>query len=166
MIKVSHHWLAALNGLIWLCIGVILLNLGLNFMVESILESNLALVKRPLLDPLSHLLGSRDNALIGLLSFCLLVGFVKGRLVFQKAVIRGIQRIRTLPNPAPLSQIYDKKYYILLGCMLLLSVGLRFVSLDIRGAIDIAVGVALVQGAVLYFRSALQLRGCLESPIE
>lgn len=157
MFKLNHLWLATLNGFIWLSVGIGLGGVGLNFIVTSILQQNLNHLHRPILDPLSSLAGGMDQAALFLIGFCLLVGFAKGHFVLRKAVERGVNHIRSLPNPASISQLYAKKYYLLLGVMVLLGVGLRFTALDIRGAVDLAVGTALIRGACSYFNAARRL---------
>lgn len=158
MLKVSHTTLIVLSGLVWLGIGTMLFFLGLNFLVESILKENLQTLSRPLLDPLASLVGDFDTALFILLALGLVIGYAKGYFVLSKSVKKGVERIIGLPNPAPLSQIYTRKYYILLGSMVLLGMAVRFAPLDIRGAVDIAIGYALVTGAIQYFKSAFQVR--------
>lgn len=158
MLKVSHTTMVVLSGLIWLAIGCLLLPLGLNFIVESILQDNILTLSRPLLDPLSSITGGRDQAALVLIALALWVGFIKGRYVFAKTVQKSVERILTLPNPARLSQLYTKKYYLLLGSMFLIGFLVRFAPLDIRGFIDIIIGSALIHGAMLYFRKAFFIR--------
>ncbi|CUI16546.1 Conserved putative membrane protein [Candidatus Protochlamydia naegleriophila] len=158
MFKVSHTTLVVISGLIWLAVGCLLLPLGLNFIVESILKDNLTTMSRPLLDPLMSLTGGPDQAVLVLIAIALWVGFIKGRFVFAKTVQSSVDRIRSLPNPANISQIYTKKYYILLGSMILLGVLMRFTPIDVRGAVDVIIGSALIQGAMLYFRRAFSTR--------
>ncbi|WP_068468431.1 hypothetical protein [Candidatus Protochlamydia phocaeensis] len=158
MLKVSHTTLVVLSGLIWLAIGCFLLPLGLNFIVASILKENLATMQRPLLDNLVNLAGGWDQAALIVIAIALWLGFMKGRYVFSKTVEKSVERILTLPNPAPLSRLYTKKYFILLGVMVLLGFVVRFAPLDVRGGVDVIIGTALIQGAMLYFRRAFSIR--------
>lgn len=158
MLKASHTTLIVLSGLIWFAIGCFLLPLGLNFVVESILNENLITKHRPILDHLAPYIGGIDTAALIFIAFCLLVGYLKGRYVFSKTVQRGVERILMLPNPTSLANIYTKKYYLLLGSMVFLGVLVRLTTLDIRGGVDIIIGSALINGAILYFRCALQER--------
>lgn len=158
MFKVNHVTMIVLSGLVWLVVGCFLLPLGLNFIVGSILKENLITVHRPVLDFLAPFAGGVDSAALLWIVFALLVGFFKGRYVFAKTVQRSVTRILALPNPAPLSQIYPLAYYILLGSMILLGVLVRFAPLDVRGGVDVAVGAALINGAMLYFRQAWNTR--------
>lgn len=154
MFKVSHTAMIVLSGIIWLGIGCMLLSLGLNFIVESFLKDNLAAMKRPILDALAPLLGGVEQAALMLIVIALLVGFAKGKFVFKKTVGRTVARIRALPNPASLFQIYPKSYYFLLALMFFLGFIVRFFALDVRGAVDVVIGSALINGSMLYFRQA------------
>ncbi len=155
MFKVSHTFMIIFSGLIWFAMGLFLMSLGLNLVITSILSENLTTLKRPLLDFFAHLLNGYDQGAIIVIAFALIVGFFKGRFVLKKTVGRTIARIRALPNPAPFSQIYHKAYYLLIGLMACLGFILRFFPLDVRGAVDIAVGSALINGAILYLRHAI-----------
>lgn len=153
MFKVSHATLIFLSGFVWLTVGCFLLPLGLNFIVDALLVEN-ANQSYPVLKFLSPYVGGLDTAALLWISFSLMIGFIKGRRVFSKSVNRSVNRILSLPNPSSLSKMYTPAYYILLGSMVLLGVLVRFAPLDIRGGVDVAVGSALINGAVLYFRQA------------
>lgn len=152
MFKLSHTAMIVISGIIWLGIGCMLLSLGLNFIVESFLKDNLATMKRPILDLLSPLVGGVEPAAIMLIAIALLIGFMKGKFVFKKTVGRTVARICALPNPAPFIQIYPKSYYFLLALMFFLGFVVRFFPLDVRGAVDVVIGCALINGSMLYFR--------------
>jgi hypothetical protein len=59
-----------------------------------------------------------------------------------------------------LTQIYSPTYYLLIGIMIGLGLSLKIFGLpiDIRGLVDVTIGAALINGAMLYFRSAFQLK--------
>ncbi len=135
-----------------------LLSMGLNFIVGSILSENLHTMSRPILDFLAPYVGGLDEAALSLILLGLLIGFMKGRVVFSKTVGKTVARILTMPNPAPLTRIYTKGYYFLLGGMILLGFLVRFLPNDIRGFVDVAIGSALINGAMLYFRQAYRIR--------
>jgi hypothetical protein len=157
MLKMSHSALIIISGVIWLVIGCMLLSMGLNFIVSSILKDNLILMKRPIIDFFSSFTGGPDQGALVLIALALLVGFAKGKFVFKKTVNRTVSRIRSLPNPAPLTQIYARGYYLLLGLMFFLGFIVRFLPLDIRGGVDVIIGSALLNGSMLYFRQAYSL---------
>lgn len=163
MLKVSHVTLIALSGLVWLVVGCFLLPLGLNFVIEALLKENAAL-PLPVLNFLAPYVGGIDQAALVWIALMLFVGFLKGRSVFAKSVKRSVDRILTLPNPASLKLMYSPSYYLLLGSMALLGVLVRFTTLDIRGGVDIAIGSALINGAMLYFRAAWKARKQTSSP--
>lgn len=157
MPKVSHFTLIFLSGLVWLAVGCFLLPLGLNFIVECLLKEN-ATLPHPILNFLAPYAGGLDQAALILIVFALFIGFLKGRRVFAKSVQRSVNRILTLPNPASLSKIYTPAYYLLLGSMVLLGILVRFTTQDIRGGVDVAIGSALINGAMLYFKQAWLVR--------
>jgi hypothetical protein len=94
------------------------------------------------------------------LAFGIVVGYFKGRHVLAKSAEKGVQRLRQFPNPTPLSSIYSAKYYLLLGGMMGLGFSIKFFGLpnDIRGFVDVAIGLALLYGATIYFGHALVMR--------
>jgi hypothetical protein len=157
MFKVSHAALIFISGFVWLAVGCFLLPLGLNFVVEALLRENAA-QPHPILHFLAPYVGGMDSAAMIWIAIALLIGSVKGRTVFAKSVQRSVNRILAMPNPASLSKIYTPAYYLLLGSMVLLGVLVRFTPQDIRGGVDIAVGAALINGAMLYFRQAWAAR--------
>ncbi len=150
MFKVSHNALIIISGCIWLAIGCFLLPLGLNFLIKSI-DPNVD-ISRPLLNFLSPYAQGLDQAALLLVALALAIGYMKGTKIFSKTVQRSVDRILTLTNPASISQIYTKKYCILLGVMVLLGILVRFLPNDIRGFIDVIIGSALINGAELFFR--------------
>lgn len=155
--KLSHKTLILLSGMIWMVIGCFLLSLGLGFILESVeigrtkFEGNF-----PLVDSLMPYLGGLEQAALILIVFGLFIGYLKGRYVLGKSAVKGVQRIQTFPNPTELSNIYSKKYYILLGTMVGLGMSIKYLGLssDIRGVVDVIIGSALINGAMLYFRLA------------
>lgn len=160
MFKVSHSTLIFLSGFVWMVVGCFLLPLGLNFIIGALLKEN-AGASYPVLNFLAGYAGGLDEAALMWIAIALLVGFLKGKAVFSKSVKRSVKRILALPNPSGISKIYTPAYYILLGSMILLGVLLRYVPIDVRGGIDVAVGAALINGAILFFRQAWAVRSQL-----
>ncbi len=153
MFKMTPLVLLVLSGMIWLAVGCVLLPLGLNFIVETLLNENRHGFY-PVLSFLSPYVGGLDPAALLLIACALVVGFLKGRYVLAKSVQRSVHRLSTLPHPIPLSQLYPLSYYLLLGSMFLMGYLVRFTPLDVRGGIDVTIGSALISGAFLYFRQA------------
>jgi len=154
MLRVPHTILIAISGVIWLSIGIMLLSMGTNFLVGSLLEANQS-QPHPMLHLFAGISGGLEQAMIILLALGLGLGLLKGRLIFRKTVDRSVKRILSLPNPTSIFNIYEKKYYILLLGMVFLGVLARMTPQDVRGFIDVAIGSALIQGAVLYFKQAI-----------
>lgn len=160
MFKMSHRGLILVSAAIWLGVGLVLLPKGLNFITDAVINRPIVAVvpTRPLLNFVAAFSGGLDQAVIVLVALALWIGFLKGRFIFSKTVKRSVERILSLPNPSPLSSVYDKKYYILLGSMFVLGYLVRFAPLDIRGFVDVIIGSALIQGAVQYRRAAFQVK--------
>jgi hypothetical protein len=151
MSKRCTFWIA-FSGLVWFVMGTFLLVFGVKLIVYASLEQG---KEAFLLGKLLHVMKSKERAALLLLVSALLLGFMKGRLVLSKTVARVVKRIATLPEPIKASQVYPVGYIALIGCMVLLGVSMKWlhVPFDVRGGIDVAVGTALMNGAMLYFRS-------------
>lgn len=130
-------WIA-LSGFTWFFIGAFLLYKGLHLIAEATHQGDL-----------SH---QAANVFIAV---GLVVGFLKGRFVLVKTVRRVVSRITSLPLPIQFKDAYSPSYWILIASMMALGMIFRFlpISTEIRGAIDVAIGSALINGALLYFRA-------------
>lgn len=150
MVQLQHKTLVIIAGVIWMTVGMVLMPLGLHFL-ELCITSD---VYTPLLTSLLGLVSNPGNAVVCLIAVALIVGQLKGRTVMVKVASREVSRIRTLPEPAPLKDIFSPRFYMLMVFMMSLGMGMNFlgVPLDIRGTIDVTVGIALIQGALAYFR--------------
>lgn len=150
MSKRCTFWIA-FSGLVWFVVGTFLLVFGVKLIVYASLEQG---EKAFLLGKLCHVMKSKERAALLLLVSALLVGFMKGRLVLSKTVARVVKRIGALPEPIRASQVYSIGYIALIGCMVLLGISMRWLGIppDVRGGVDVAVGSALMNGAMLYFR--------------
>lgn len=134
MIHMKHKTIIAISGIVWFAIGFSLLRLGL------------------------HLLALRgDQLAVLLMAAGLIIGFFKGRFVLGKTALKGINRIESLPEPMPISQIYTPQFYGLIGFMIVLGMSIKYFGLgnDIRGTVDVAIGAALLNGSTFYFRHIL-----------
>lgn len=129
----KHRGWIIFSGLLWLAIGSRLLYKGLQFLSVA----------------------PKEKATL-LLIIGLLIGFFKGRFVLVKSIRKTVLRIVSLPLPIRVSNVYVPSYYILILGMMGLGIALRFLPLssEIRGMIDVAIGSALLNGALLYFRYA------------
>lgn len=117
------------SGFIWLAIGAMLLNKGIKLIADG-----------------------NHTYLFG---FSFLIGFIKGRFVLARTVQRVVKRIISLPKPIRFKDVYPPAYYILIGGMFCLGMLFRFLPIApyLRGAVDVAVGSALINGALLYFKA-------------
>ncbi len=153
MILSKRAWFIV-SGLKWLGIGVMLLMKGLRLTVSAAEQTTLA---TPLLKAILPIAGTRHQAALLIVCAALFIGFIKGRTVLAKTVARIADRINLHPEGLTIRQAYDQKYWIILCLMMGLGIFFRVFTIpsDIRGLIDIAVGSALINGAMLYFRHIL-----------
>lgn len=157
MLKLRHTTMIILSGLIWMGIGTMLLSIGLKLLITSAqFESTLSGESFPILQAIAPFMDDLEQAALAVVVMSLFVGFFKGRFVLSKSAFRSISHIRSLAEPAHLSSLYSKKYYILLAVMVCLGMSIKYLGIpsDVRGAIDVAVGAALLQGAMVFFRQA------------
>lgn len=157
MLKLSQSSLSIISGLIWICVGIFLMQMGLKLILDPAYADGSSL---PILSNFQGVMGGFQEAGIALVAIALFIGFLKGKLLLRKSARKGVERLKTFPDPMPLQQIYSAKYYILLAAMIGLGMSMRFLGIpnDIRGGIDVAVGAALINGAMEYFRLSQQLR--------
>lgn len=140
--KLQPRTLIIISGLIWFAIGFWLLNLGINFLVEASKDSTKAAVI------------FSETALFILLAFALIIGFFKGRFVLSKTVERTTARLKEATS---IFSLFTPAYLVLIAVMVGLGILVRFLPLDIRGFVDVAIGAALLNGAMLYFRKAASI---------
>ena len=153
MILSKRTWFV-ISGITWLGIGVMLLTKGLRLAVAAAEQASQS---TPLLKVILPITGTRHQASLLIVCLGLFIGFIKGRTVLAKTVTRIADRINHHPDGLSLKQAYDRKYWIILCLMMGMGMVFRIftISSDIRGLIDIAVGSALINGAMLYFRHIL-----------
>ncbi len=154
--NVKPSVLIVISGLVWLAVGVYLMQLGIGFLLEGQMAAMVrADSTTPLLSWLAPFFGVETAAIL-LVVVALYIGYLKGRYVLGKAAQKGVSRILALPRPIALMKIYAPRYYLLLGLMILIGMSMKWlgVSKDLRGFVDIAIGAALINGAVVYFRLA------------
>lgn len=150
MLKMSHAALALLSGMVWMAVGCYLLPLGLKLLLGSHETGSL-------IDSLAPTFGGAQQVALLLVALGLLIGYMKGRHVLGKSAAKGVERIKSLPNPSSVAKIYSPKYYLLLGGMVALGMSIKFFGVpnDIRGFVDVAIGAALIQGSLVYIRFAV-----------
>lgn len=145
-----RKWIVV-SGLSWLVIGAYLMVKGLKWITVAMQETP------ALLKWLVGLAGSVQQGALILISAALLVGFIKGRMVLSKSVSRIVSHLRSQKGKIQMSNAYDRKYYMILAAMMGIGMLFRFLPIpnDIRGFVDVTIGSALMNGAMLYFRQAL-----------
>jgi len=145
----KHRAWIAVSGFVWFVIGTWLLYKGLHLISD-------AAINPASLSAKIKFFGSQQQAATIFMAIGLFIGFFKGRFVLAKTVRRVVARIVSLPLPIRLKDAYAPSYWILIGSMAGLGMLFRFLPLpvDVRGMIDVAIGSALVNGAMLYFRAA------------
>ncbi|MGK5595362.1 MAG: hypothetical protein ACSNEK_08400 [Parachlamydiaceae bacterium] len=158
MFKYRASTLIAFSGALWLGIGFYLMSLGLNFLMESLNVAYQGQVG-PLLSLLSPI-ATLDQSIVLLVTLGLSIGFVKGKVILARTVRKTVERILQFSAPIPFWKIYSIKYCLLLGLMIVLGVSFKLLgfSFDARGLIDVAIGSALINGSLHYFRQALATR--------
>ncbi len=150
MLHMKHRGWVVLSGFVWFIAGGFLLSKGLRLITEAAFQ----------MDSLSYRMkdtfGSSQQAASVLIAIGLVIGFFKGRFVLAKTVRRVVTRIVSLPLPIKLQDAYSPSYWILIASMMALGMVFRFlpIAMDLRGLIDVAIGSALINGAMLYFRAA------------
>ncbi len=148
----ARKWMLV-SGLSWLAIGAYLMIKGLKWVTLAMM-----LPETPaLMGYFMKMTGSLQQAALVLICISLLVGFIKGRMVLSKTVSRIVSRLKSLESIS-FSNAYDRKYYIILACMMGLGALFRFlpIAYDIKGVIDVTIGSALMNGAMLYFRAMIK----------
>jgi hypothetical protein len=151
--KMKHKNLIILSGLLWTAIGFFLLYIGLGFIAKA---ASTALFQNgnPLLSFLSNYFEGPETSAVFLIVIALSLGTLKSRMVFAKVINKMIVKIRSFPDPVNFTQVYGLKYLFLMGIMMSFGFAMKYfeVSNDIRGVVDVAVGSALLNGGISYFR--------------
>jgi len=153
-----HRLAIVFSGLLWLGIGLLLFMKGLRYLMESgesvfsASSSSFSIISF-----LSAFFGTKEQAALWLLFCACALGFIKGRFVMGKTVKRIVSHICDQGASFTYKRLYPKWYFIVLGGMMLLGMAFKFLPLplDIKGLIDVTIGFALINGAMLYFKAAI-----------
>ena len=155
--KISHKLAVRIYGALWFGVGLMLMFKAIPLIVGAAAKKDLPLIKG-----FQSLVGNAEQAALILVVMGLILGMLKGKTVLAKAAKKSVDRVKTFANPMPLSRLFSLRYFLILFVMMALGMGLKVFHLaeDIHGLIDLAVGSALIQGAVAYFRmGSLMVRG-------
>ena len=140
-----------LSGAFWLFGGISLISKGIRLLGEDLA------LQAGLLE--ASALFSNQKSVVAALGCALLIGFVKGRFALAKTVKRTFDRVTNSPKPSFL----DTKTVFILLLMLILNRLMTYASIHpfYRGSIDVAIGSALIHGAVSFFRLTMLHRKSL-----
>lgn len=154
--RLSRFSLIVLSGIVWLCVSAMLLKIGSKLLFSAISDPSSFTVLLPFTIPLIGPYAS----ILSLFSMGIVIGFLKGNFVLAKVVKREVSRLQDIPEPCSVHQIYSMRQVILIAMMMGLGMLLRTLGapVDLHGAVDVAVGAALFQGATHYFRYAFSLK--------
>jgi len=155
--KISKKVAVLLSFVLWFCIGTMLLYKGMNYLYEAMIYQTVTRSQQPVLGFLARLLGSMDYALLGMVFVSAFFGYIKGYVALRKGADRLISRISPYGGKVPLSVVFPKWYVALIGGMMLLGMGIKYLPItsDIRGMIDTAVGFALLNGSTFFLKHLL-----------
>lgn len=149
------------SGILWMGIGALLMTKGIRYLIEggnaviNGTHEGFSLIKK-----LTEYTKNPEQAALILVCGALLVGFFKGRVVLKRSVNRVVDRIRSQPSPISIKKLYSKGYIFMIGGMMCLGMVFKFLPLplDVKGFIDFAIGSALINGSMLYYRAAFTTR--------
>lgn len=151
--------LIAIAGGVWFMIGLLLLTKGLYLLFLTASQSGQ--IKTPLLSLFLYAFtGAIVPSLALLIVTGLLFGWIKARFGLIRSVRRTIHRLYPIEGTIKLSKLYRLHDYLLIVGMIALGRLMHWIKLpgDLHGFIDIAIGSALVNGAMIYFRFALKVK--------
>ncbi|MFN0065051.1 MAG: hypothetical protein ACKVOH_02305 [Chlamydiales bacterium] len=156
MLNVRHRTLILMAGLVWFFVGIFLLSMGIHLIQKMVSHPGLLFQKNgfSLVRLLTPVLQNRGNVTTSLIICGLGIGYFKGRYVLGRTVKRQTKRIFSLPEPSHIKNIYSVGLYMLIAGMMSLGILMRFLPItpDTRGWVDVAIGTALITGALQYFR--------------
>lgn len=145
------------SGILWMAIGILLLFKGISYLslagnaVINGTQQGFSLIKK-----LTEYTKNPEQSALIIICIALLIGFFKGRVVFKRTVNRVVTRIQSQQEPISFRKIYSMGYVILIVGMMGLGMVFKYlpIPLDVKGLLDFAIGFALINGAMLYFRAA------------
>ncbi len=155
----KKHSLIALAGFIWFSIGLALLGKGLHLLLSLSFVSGKK--TGPLLNALMYAFtGALVPSLLFIVVLGLLLGMIKGRWALARSARRTIARIAPMQGHIKLTKLYRIHDYLLVIGMIGLGRLMHWMQLpsDLHGLLDVTIGSALVNGAMIYFRYAIKMR--------
>lgn len=145
----NHRAALQLTGSTWILMGAWILFKGLKFVAYGGFSQN----------SFCSRFGEPGTGIALLITAGLMMGYFKGRVVLKKTVWRVVSRLQSLPLPLRLKDLYAPSYLLLIGAMMAFGMLLNVlpVPLELRGFVDIAIGSALINGSLFYFKFAGQM---------
>ncbi|MBI5274299.1 MAG: hypothetical protein HY860_04510 [Chlamydiales bacterium] len=142
-----------LASILWLTIGSLLLVKGLNMV--NVLATWQA--HAPLLSWFYQHQQKEMHAPLMLVFLGVFLGFIKGNTVFRKMVRKNVYRLKQMQR-VKVMQIFPRATWIIMASMMFLGFLFKLlpIPLDVRAVILIAVGSALIQGAIFYLRCLVE----------
>ncbi len=156
--RLGHISAIIISGAIWLVVGILLATkgVGLIFQCMSATEFNdLPLIK--LFIKYSKTVG---NAARHLVILSIMIGYFKARFALSKSVARNVKRLLLMQAPIKLTELFSVGYLFIIGFMAILGMVFRFlpIPVDVRALIDISVGIALINGFLIYLKYSVALK--------
>lgn len=167
MLRFKPATLVFFSGLLWIGVGFSLLVRGLDFLMQSTIDTRFLLAGEPVsntsplfLHKIAPIAGGVEEAAVIAIALALFLGYLKGNYVLSRSIARVVTRLSTFEGKIPLYRVYPPKYYILLGSMVFMGISMRWLGLpqDLRGLVCTAIGSALLNGALIQFRYSLAIR--------
>lgn len=146
MLLFRKQLLIATAGAVWLIVGLLLLAKGVFLLCT--LSTNEGILAR--------FFERKASVFPFLIGLGFLLGWAKGHFLLSKSVKRTIARLSSCTGLIHFSKLYRLQDYVLIMAMIALGRFLQWIHCpcDLRGMMNIAIGFALLFGAVLYFRFA------------
>lgn len=159
MLFVKKHQLITIAGLLWFAVGLMLLLKGL-YLLLFIAQFH-GKHAGPLLNAIMYAFtGAVIPSIILIIAVGLIIGIFKARFALSRSVKRTIDRIYPHQGPIKITQLYRIHDYLLIAAMIGVGRLMHFLAFpsDLHGLVDVAIGSALINGAMIYFRYAIKIR--------
>ena len=131
-VKLSPYQLKKLAFAIWMAGGVVLCMLGVTRLMQA-----------PETAPM---------VLVGTIVASIVIGVAKGRFILSKTAARNLDRLNQLDHSEKPIHVYSVRSWIIIGLMVGISIALNLssVSLLVRGAVNLGIGLALIVSSFIY----------------
>ncbi len=161
MFNFKHVSAIIFSGVVWFLIGCLLTFKGVSYISQG--ASECVLNENMHFSIIGFVLPFFDNyqkAILCVVIISLTLGYFKGKIILSNSVNRVVCRIITLHAPFKLTDMYTKGYIGLICGMIGFGISMRLmpISADVRGFIDLAIGMALFKGSFLFLKRAFFLR--------